>query len=109
MRVYYALKLHTYPFGTFIEESMVTDLRSARGGRRWLLLRIQIPVSEKTPSRLLPEADCITVLRKCKRSRYAEAIRQLTRKYTRLSFAFGKNSYGKTGKKYVVSARLFKC
>jgi len=36
MKVYYALKLHTHPFGAFIEESMVTDVRSARAGRRWL-------------------------------------------------------------------------
>jgi len=46
-------------------------------------------VSEKIPSRLLPEVDCITVLRKCERSRYTEAIRKLTRKYARFSFSFG--------------------
>lgn len=95
MKVYYSLKLHTHPFGALIEESMVTDLRSERGGRRWLQLRIQIPVSEKTPSQLLPEADCITVLRKCKSSRDAEAIHQLTRKHARVSFAFGKILMGK--------------
>jgi hypothetical protein len=36
MKVYYALEEHTNPFGAFIEESMVTDLRSARGSRIWL-------------------------------------------------------------------------
>jgi len=46
-------------------------------------------MSEKTPSQLLLEADCITASRKCKSSRDTEAIRRLTRKYVSFSFAFG--------------------
>jgi hypothetical protein len=42
------------------------------------------------------------------KSRDAEAIRQLTRRYERFAFAFGKKSPGKTGEKHTMSTRLLK-
>ena len=45
----------------------------AEGGTRCLQLRIQIPVSEKNPSQLLPEADCITAFRE---SKVVETLKQ---------------------------------
>jgi hypothetical protein len=44
----------------------------------------------------------------CKSGRDAEAIRQLTRRYERFAFAFGKNSHGKTVEKHIMCTRLLK-
>jgi hypothetical protein len=57
-------------------------------------------VSEKTPSQLLPEADCITALRECE---VVETLKQSASSQGNarvFSFSSVENSYGKTRRKY---------
>jgi hypothetical protein len=49
MKVYYTLKLHTHPVGALIEESMVTDLRSARGWQKVVVAANSNPRVRENP------------------------------------------------------------